>query len=145
MQKLGAVNYSWIVREAEKQLPAEILRRADARHGELAWRPSDIPAVIEAARSANLVNLGGDLQIRAPSGKWGEAVGFGIDTGSVPNDLPWPARVEESAKLALAEFRALRDNFDLEAIARESFPTLVAEVDDAKEVIFFGWWVESRS
>ena len=133
-----------VVREPEKQLPAEILQRADARHGELAWRPSDIPAVIEAARCANLVSLGGDLQIRAPSGKWGEPIGFGIDT-KVSNDFPWQAQVEESAKVALAEFQALHENFDLEAIARESFPALVAEVDDAKDVIFFGWLVESRS
>jgi hypothetical protein len=133
------------VRESEKQLPAEILQRADTRHGELAWRPSDIPAVIEAARSANLVSLGGDLQIRSPSGKWGEPIGFGIDTARVSNDLPWHEQVEESAKAALVDFRALQDKFDLEAIARESFPELVAEVADVKEVIFFGWWVESRS
>jgi hypothetical protein len=38
----------------------------------------------------------------------------------------------------------LQQDFDLETIARESFPALVAEVDDAKEVIFFGWLVESR-
>jgi hypothetical protein len=131
------------VREPEKQLPAEILQRADARHGELAWRPSDIPAVIEAARCANLVSLGGDLQIRAPSGKWGEPVGFGINTDRVPNDLPWHVQVEESAKAALADFQELQDKCDFEAVARESFPTLVAEVDDVEEVIFFGWWVES--
>lgn len=127
------------------QLPLEILQRADTRHGELAWRPSDIPAVIEAARRANLVSLGGDLQIRAPSGKWGEPIGFGIDTARVSNELPWDAQVEESAKAALADFHALQDKFDFEDIARESFPALVTEVDDAKDVIFFSWWVESRS
>jgi len=123
-----------IVTEFEKQLPSEILQRAESRHGELAWRPADIPAVIEAARCANLVSLGGNLQIIAPWGKWCEPIGFGIDT-RFPNDLPWQTQVEESAKVALAEFQALQDNFDLEAIARESHPTLVAEVDDAKEVI----------
>lgn len=129
--------------EPESKLPEEILQRADTRHRELAWRPSDIPAVIEAARLANLVSLGGDLQIRAPSGKWGEPVGFGVDTGRISNDLPWPVRVEQSAKAALAEYQAMRDEFDFESVARESFPALVAEVDDPNEVIFFGWWVES--
>lgn len=133
------------MREPEKQLPADILQRADARHGELAWRPSDIPAVIEAARCANLISLGDDLQIRAPSGKWGEPIGLGINTSCVPNDLPWQAQVEESAKVALAKFQALQDKFDFEAIARELFPALVAEVDDVREVIFFGWLVESSS
>jgi hypothetical protein len=129
----------------EQQLPAEILQRADARHGELAWRPSDIPAVIEAARQASLVSLGGDLQIRAPSGKWGEPVGFGIDTACVSKSLPWDAQVAESARVALAAFQALQDKFDFEAIAAESFPGLVSEVDDPRKVIFFGWWVQSRS
>jgi hypothetical protein len=132
------------VKEPEKQLPAEILQRADTRHGELAWRPSDIPAVIEAAKRANLISLGGDLQIRAPSGKWGEPIGYGIDI-RVPNDLRWHDQVEEAARSALTAFRALQDEFDLQAVARESFPTLVAEVDDVEEVIFFGWWLESRS
>ena len=131
--------------DPEQQLPDDILQRADARHGELAWRPSDIPAVIEAARQANLVCLGGDLQIRAPSGMWGEPIGVGIDTGRVVKGLPWDAQVEESAEAALAEFQALRDKFDFKALAAEAYPTLVAEVDDPSEVIFFGWWVQSRS
>jgi hypothetical protein len=62
----------------------------------------------------------------------------------VQNDLTWDAQVEEAAKSALAEFRALQDEFDLGAVAREVFPTLVAEVDDGEEVIFFGWWLASR-
>lgn len=134
-----------VVSNPETQLPAEILERADARHGELAWRPTDIPAVIEAARQANLVSLGGDLQIRAPSGKWGEPVGFGIDTARVSKTLSWDVQVEEAAKTALADFETLLDRFDLAAVATESFPALVAEVEDASEVIFFGWWVQSRS
>jgi len=51
--------------------------------------------------------------------------------------------VEETARAALTDFRALQDKLDFEAIARESFPALVAEVDDPKDVIFFGWLVES--
>jgi hypothetical protein len=92
-----------------------------------------------------LVSLCGDLQIRSPSGKWGEPIGFGVDTNSVSKDLPWHTQVEESAKAALADLQALKGSVDFVAIARESFPGLVAEVDDANEVIFFGWWFESRS
>ena len=123
-----------MVDSSEKQLPAEILQRADLRSNELAWRPSDIPTVIEAARRANLVNLGGDMQVRAPSGKWGEPLGVRVDTERVPNDLPWNARVEQTARAALADFQALQEQCDFEAIAREAFPTLVAEVDDPNAV-----------
>ena len=130
---------------SESQLPAEMLERADVRSSEFAWKPSDIPAVIEAARAANLLNLGGDLQIRAPSGKWGEPTGVSVDTDGVPDDRSWEARVDESAKVALANFEALEKECDFEAIAREAFPTLVAEVDDPNEVIFFGWQVLSES
>ena len=104
-----------MVDSSEKQLPAEILQCADLRSNELAWRPSDIPAVIEAARRANLVNLGGDMQVRAPSGKWGEPIGVRVDTERVPNDLPWDARVEQTARAALADFQALQEECDFEA------------------------------
>ena len=134
-----------VVDISEKQLPAEILERADYRSSEFAWRPSDIPAVVEAARAANLLNLGGDLQIRAPSGKWGEPIGVSVDTDSVTDDLSWAVRVDETAKVALANFEALQKECDFEAIAREAFPTLLEEVDDPNEVIFFGWQVLSES
>jgi hypothetical protein len=129
---------------SEKLLPAVILERADTRTGELAWRLSDIPAVIEAARSANLLSLGGDLQVRAPSGLWGEPVGVGVDI-EIADDQPWSMRVEKAAEAALAKFLALESTCDLEAIARDAFPTLLAEVGDAKEAIFFSWLVLSES
>ena len=129
---------------AEQQLPSEILRRADARHGELAWRPSDIPTVIEAARCANLVSLGGDLQVRAPSGLWGEPVGVSVSI-NLADDLPWETRVEESAKAALADFFSLQQTSDFEAIAREAFASLLAEVADPSEAIFFSWSAVSKS
>jgi hypothetical protein len=128
---------------SEEQLPAEILERADRRSNELAWRPSDIPDVIEAARRANLISLGGDLQIRAPSGLWGEPVGAGFSI-ELADDLPWERRVEETAKTGLAQFLSFRERFDFEAIAHDSFPTLVAEVAEAKDVIFFSWIVANQ-
>jgi hypothetical protein len=125
---------------SEKQLPAEIVARADLRSNELAWHPSDIPAVIEAARRANLISLGGDLQIRAPSGLWGEPVGAGFSI-ELSDDLPWERQVEETAKAGLADFQSFQERSDFEAIARESFPQLIAEVREAKDVIFFSWAV----
>jgi hypothetical protein len=128
------------VNASEKQLPAEIVARADLRSNELAWHPADIPAVIEAARQAKLISMGGDLQIRAPSGLWGEPVGAGFSI-ELADDLPWETQVEETAAAGLAAFLSFQERFDFEAIARESFPTLVAEVADAKDVIFFSWSV----
>ncbi len=125
---------------SEEQLPAEILERADLRSNELAWHPSDIPDVIEAARQAKLISLGGDLQVRAPSGLWGEPVGVGFSI-ELADDLPWETQVEETAAAGLADFLSFQKRFDFEAIACESFPTLVAEVGDAKNVIFFSWSV----
>jgi hypothetical protein len=125
---------------SEKQLPNAILRRANVRSGELAWRPKDIPAVIEAARLAKLVSLGGDLQIRAPSGRWGQPVGFGIII-EVPHNFEWEKQVESAAEAALAHFLFFERQVDFEEIARESYPTLAAEVDDPKDVIFFSWAV----
>jgi len=39
----------------------------------------------------------------------------------------------------------LQEECDFEAIARETFPALVAEVDDPKDVIFFGWLVVNEA
>ena len=123
---------------SEKQLPREILKRADLRSNELAWHPSDIPDVIEAARRVSLISLGGDLQVRAPSGLWGEPVRVGFSV-EVAEDLPWVEQVEQTAQTSLSDFLALQERLDFEAIARESFPNLVAEVAQAKDVIFFSW------
>jgi hypothetical protein len=113
---------------------------ADLRGNELAWHPTDIPAVIEAARCANLISLGGNLQVRAPSGLWGEAAGEGFSV-EVSDDLPWERQVEETAKVGLALFQSFQERFDFESIAREAFPQLVAEVSQTKDVIFFSWAV----
>lgn len=130
---------------SEKQLPAEILERAHVQSGELAWRPSDIPDVIEAAKRANLVSLGGNLQVRVPSGKLGESIYASVDTGRIPDDMPWERRVEETAKAALNDFLSLQRECDFHAVACESFPSLLEEVQAAwgnpKDAIYFSWLV----
>ena len=50
--------------EPESLLPADILARATLSGNEYAWRLEDIPAVIDSARAAGLVSLGGQLQFR---------------------------------------------------------------------------------
>lgn len=135
----------WLVKDCSEKLPPEIIERADARGPELAWRISDIPAVIKAAERASLLNLGGDLQIKAPSGMWGEPIGMYVDTQRVHDDLPWEVQVREAAQIALADFRSLQERFDFVVVAQESHPTLVAEVTNAggnpDDVVFFRWLV----
>jgi hypothetical protein len=130
--------------DSEKKLATEVLNRAHVRSSDLAWRPAHIPAVIEAARLAHLINLGGDLQIRAPSGRWGEPIGFGIVI-EVPHEFAWEKQVEAAAEAALAHFLFFQRHVDFEAIARESYPSLVAEVDDPQDVIFFSWAVADEA
>lgn len=135
----------WLAEDCSDKLPPEIIERADTRGPELAWRVSDIPAVIEAAERASLLNLGGDLQFKAPSGALGEPIGMYVDTQRVPDDVPWEDQVREAAKVALADFLSLQERFDFTKLAREDYPTIVAEVTsvggDPGQVVFFRWLV----
>jgi len=131
-------------------LPKEILQKSDLKGNEHAWRIADIPAVIEAARAAGLVNVGGQLQFRIP-----EEVGKGtsecywveVDTyKKVPESLPWSDRVAETAKVALADFLALPTKYDFqkegEGAARvfQKFGQPIAEIE---EMMWFVWYVEA--
>ena len=89
----------------ERRLPKELLERASLRGKEYAWRIADIPEVIEAARRAGLVNVGGQLQFRFPDGKTRECYWVEVDTyRSVPQALLWDVRVAQTADVALADF-----------------------------------------
>lgn len=101
-----------------------------------------------AAKRANLVSLGGNLQVRVPSGRWGESIYASVDSSRIADDLPWQRRVEESAKAALADFQSLQSECDFVVIARESFPTLMEEAEaatgDPTNAVFFSWLVISE-
>jgi hypothetical protein len=51
-----------------RALPPDLLARASLSGNEYAWPVNEIPSVIEAARAANLVSIGGELQFRLPDG-----------------------------------------------------------------------------
>ena len=83
------------------------------RGNEYAWRVTDIPAVIEAARDAGLVNIGGQLQFRLPSGATCECYWVEVDTfKSVPEVLRWNERVARTAEAAAADFIRLQSKYD---------------------------------
>lgn len=97
----------------EKKLPADLLANATLRGREYAWALSDIPLVIEAARAANLVNVGGQLQFRIPDGGTCECHWVEVDTyNTVDPKLPWEERVARTATVAARDFAALPDRFD---------------------------------
>lgn len=89
-------------------LPSDLLRRASTRGLEYAWRLRDIPSVIEASRRAGLINIGGQLQFRLPSGETCECYWIAVDTSKdVDRALPWAERVERTAEAARQKFALL--------------------------------------
>src|SRR5271154_6028933 len=96
-----------MMNSAEQHLPKMLLWRASLRNGEYAWRINDIPEVIEAARMAGLVNIGGQLQFRVPEAIC-ECYWVEVDTyKGVSDALPWKDRVTQTAQMGLAAFVAL--------------------------------------
>ena len=135
------------MKPAELRLPREILKRASLRGDEYAWPIDDIPKVIEAARQANLVNIGGQLQFRLADGATCECYWIEVDTTkSVPASLPWQARVEQTAIVALADFKRLTTTFDFVAEGRRSFAAhfkrLEAAGGDAAQTMCLAWYLD---
>jgi hypothetical protein len=132
--------------ESVERLPQQLLVRASIRGQEYAWSPSDIPEVIEAARKAGFVNVGGQLQFRIPDGGTCECYWVDVDTyKSVPTDLAWAERVAKTADSALAEFMRLSAAYDFLQEGRKSFDghlqKLVERGVDPRETICFVWYV----
>ncbi len=135
---------------SEQALPADILERASLAGNEYAWRVKDIPDVIAAARAANMISVGGQLQFRLPDGGTCELYWVEVDTyKSVDQALPWAERVNRTADVALRDFEALQTRFDFIAEGRLSFGTyldaLVADGRDPADSMCFVWYVLSKT
>jgi hypothetical protein len=135
---------------SEQALPPDILQRASLAGNEYAWRIQDIPDVITAARVANLISVGGQLQFRLPDGGTCECYWVDVDTyKSVDKALPWTERVSRTAEVALCDFEALQQRFDFIAEARVGFKpyldALVAEGRDPANSMCFVWYVLSEA
>jgi hypothetical protein len=131
-------------------LPSDILERASRRGNEYAWRLRVIPDVIVAARGANLVSVGGQLQFRLPDGGTCECYWVQVDTyKSVDKALLWGERVSRTAEVALADFDALQKRFDFIAEGRVGFAShldaLVAQGLDPIDSMCFVWYVLSEA
>lgn len=136
-------------RSAEQHLPQELLQRASLRGNEYAWRLDDIPLVIQAAKVANLVNVGGQLQFRIPDGATREIYEIEVNTyRSVPKSLPWTERVKKTAIVALDQFNSLKTDYDLIPYGRHVFGQTLAEAEangySLEEIMCFVWYVRSE-
>ena len=96
----------------EEKLPTHLLEQADLCGKEYAWPLELIPEVIEAARAANLLNLGGQLQFRTNPGTC-EAYHIEVDPcKSISENIAWDSRVQLACKIALEEFKKLPEKWD---------------------------------
>ena len=133
----------------ESRLPADILARADFRHNEYAWRVDDLPAVIAAAKAMNLLNLGGQLQLRT-AGAIGEVYWVAVDPcQNVPEDLPWDVRVRMAADFSLRDLAEVQAEFDFLQELRDAFPdpvaALLANDEKLEDALWFTWYVDAEA
>lgn len=131
----------------ENKLPAEILAKADLRHNEYAWRVVDLPEVIAAAKALNLLNLGGQLQLRTADAI-GEVYWVAVDPcQNVPEDLPWEVRVRMAADFSLRDLAEIQAEFDFLQELRDAFPEpvekLLAGGGELEDALWFAWYVEA--
>ena len=137
-------------RLAAEKLPAGLLARGSLRGSEYAWPAGEIPRVIEAARQAGLINIGGQLQFRLPDGGTCECYWVEVDTyKSVDEGLPWRERVDLTAEAALRDFEELQSRFDFVSEGRLQFAALLdalaAEGKDPADCACFVWYVASEA
>ena len=130
----------------EKLLPYDLLNRATLRGMEYAWRLDDIPGVIKAAREADLVSIGGQLQFRFPEGPTCECYWVEVDTyQKVVMNLTWAERVTRTAEVALIDFCELQTRWDFLAEGRigfdEEFQKWEAKGVDPASAMCFVWYV----
>lgn len=129
-------------------LPEAILAKASLDGNEYAWRISDIPAVIEAVRQLNMINIGGQLQFRIPA-EYGSSIcecyWVEVDTyKSVAETLPWSERVQKTAEVALKDFLDLQVKYDFLAEGRSEFGKHLKKVHElggnAEDLMCFVWY-----
>ena len=133
----------------ERFLPDYITARATLRGNEYAWPIGDIPAVIEAAKAANLINIGGQLQFRIPEGGTCECYWVEVDTyKEVSTDLPWAERVRDTAAAALSQFKSLCNQYNFIAEGRSAFGARLNDFEsqggEISEALCLVWYVESQ-
>lgn len=135
----------------ETLLPKDLIARASLRGSEYAWPISDIPRVIEAARSCGLVSIGGQLQFRFPDGPTCECYWVEVDTyKAMPDGITsWSDRVALSAESAKAGFEKLLKTYDFLEEGRKAFPQYFLDCEtkgrDVSDTMCFVWYLQAES
>ncbi|MFN3465026.1 MAG: hypothetical protein ACK4X1_13215 [Terricaulis sp.] len=134
----------------EQKLPPDLLARATLRGREYAWALPDIPLVIEAARAANLVSIGGQLQFRIPDDGTCECYWIEVDTyKTVDSKLPWDERVSQTAAVALRDFAMLKQRFDFVAEGMKGFAkhlkAFTAAGGNLDDAMCFVWYLHDET
>lgn len=129
-------------------LPRDLIERSTLRGNERAWPIGDIPKVIEAARLADLISIGGQLQFRIPDGGTCECYWVEVDTyRTVPATLPWSERVVRTAAEAMSQFNDLLARDDFIAEGRKAFQTYLDDFEASggklEDAICFVWYVKA--
>ena len=149
LSKLGRLLTGKKIVIDERLLPPEILSKANLAGNEYAWPVDEIPSVIEAARLAGLISIGGQLQFRLPDdGGTCECYWVEVDTYRfVPKSLAWDERVEKTADIALEDFEQLRETVDFIEEGRSGFQKYLNEYEaqggDLSDVMYFVWYVSA--
>ncbi len=136
------------MRLAEHLLPVDVIRHATIKGTEYAWPVHYIPTLIDAAKSANLVNIGGQLQFRL-SPNTCELYWIEVDTyRSISEELTWTERVSKSAEIAFLQFQKLCNDFDFAAEGLKAFGAHLedfqAQGGDLDKAMCFVWYVEAE-
>jgi len=128
-----------------KLLPTSLMARATLRANEYGWAVADIPAVIDAVAAADLVSIGGQLQLRIPDGGTCECYWIEVDTTDVGKGLPWSERVAATANAADVQFQNLCRDYDFLSEVRSAFPEHVRRFEEAggdvSAHLCFVWYV----
>lgn len=125
--------------------PNHLMASATLRGSEYAWPLDDIPSVIDAARSAGLISVGGQLQFRLAGGGTCECYEIQVDTSEFLHKWPTSKHVELSAIEARRQFDDLPNQFNFVAQGKLGFGKHFDEVGateaDLKAAMCFVWYV----
>lgn len=124
-------------------LPEHLQADAVLSGGNVSWPLTSIPLVIEAYRSAGMINRGGDLQVVAGDSTW-ESPNIGVWVFDSELVASGSERADEAASVALSKIAALdREALRAEATAGCPFFTGGASALDSA-VLRLTWRAEPK-
>ena len=135
----------------EERLPPSILNKAVKKANTFFGRISDIPELIEAARQAEIISLGGALNFIGLPGTSSEDVGtcecYWVKALVAPSEgQEWATMVEDAALSTRKAFLELPQKYDFHKEGL-SFPTVKGYADrggNLDDIMYFYWTMDSE-